>query len=145
MKNSKVKMIAMFLTIVLTFSFCSLSIGCKKQEPASYWVVSFDKGSGLWTIISTGTFGGKLVRKRLTVVCDSSQRSDLEAVHEPEACELNVGRIYVPNPSPKEDQQSTFLDIGEMPADRLWITEGTGEDKVSQQFIIEKSEVLPGK
>jgi hypothetical protein len=120
-------------------------IGCtrRKLEPDGYRVVSYDAATHQWTILRSGTFDGKYLRKRLTVVCSSYKWGERESVTGPEACHLQVGRLIVPNPLPDPEKRQEFIDVFEMPSETLSITEGDGADRVMQQFEILKYEVLP--
>lgn len=121
-----------------------LPLACtKKQEPAGYRVVSYDAATHQWTILRTGTFDGKYLTKRLTVICSSYTWGDHESVTGPEACHLQVGRMIIPNPLPPEGKRQEFVDVYEMPDEILSITEGDGADRVMQLFTILKYEVLP--
>ena len=65
-------------------------------------------------------------------------------VEGPNACDLHVGETIIVHHEP--DAQGTyagFVDVWEMSPDRLAVVHGDGPDKVSQQFIILKNEVLP--
>jgi hypothetical protein len=122
-----------------------LLLGCssqKKAEPEGYRVLSYDAQTRQWIILRTGTFDGKYLKKRLTVVCSLFKWGDHEAVTGPDACHLQVGRMMIPNPLPA-GKRNEFLDIFEMPDETLSITEGYGADRVMQQFRILKYEVLP--
>lgn len=80
----------------------------------------------------------------MTIMCDFYKWADHEAVDGPRACNLQVGRLMVPNSlSGDGKRQEAFLDIWEMSPDRLVITEGEGPDLVSQQFVILRKELLP--
>jgi hypothetical protein len=140
MINAAKATLALLLVLSLSSTSCK-----KKQEPEGYRVVGFDKQTKQWTIIRSGTFDGKFLRKRLIVVCDFYKWGDHETVTGPDACNLQVGRNLVPNPFPPGEKRSELLDVWEMSADRLVIAEGGGSDKVEQQFIIQKDEVLPDR
>jgi len=107
--------------------------------------MSYDANTHQWVILRTGTFEGKFLRKRLTVVCDSFRWGDRQSVLGPDACHLQVGRLIVPNPFRKDGDLKPFIDVFEMPNEVLSITEGTGADRIVQQFDIKKYEVLPEK
>jgi hypothetical protein len=134
-----------------SLSFALLAIltsllGCaKKPEPEGYRVLSYDAATHQWIILRTGTFDGKYMTKRLTVVCSFYKWGDHEMVTGPEACHLQVGRMIIPNPLPPAGKHQDFLDVFEMPSEVLSITEGVGADRVMQQFTILKYEVLPDK
>jgi hypothetical protein len=115
----------------------------KKAEPDGYRVVGYDASTHQWTIIRTGTFDGKYLRKRLTVICASYKWGDHQLVTGPEACHLQVGRLIIPNPFTSQEKRQDFVDVSEMPEEVLSITEGEGPDRVMQQFNILKYEVLP--
>jgi len=121
-----------------------LTLGCsKKREPEGYRVVAYDAPTHRWTILRTGTFDGKYLTKRLTVVCSSYTWGDHGSVTGPEACHLQVGRMIIPNPLPPEGKRQEFVDVYEMPGETLSITEGDGDNRVIQQCAILKYEVLP--
>ena len=122
----------------------ALSFGCTKKKPEveGYRVVSYDAATGRWVIIRNGTFDGKYLTKRITAVCDFYKWGDHEAVFGPQACDLQVGQMMVPNPFPGEGKRKDFLDIYERSADNLYITRGDGPDRVHQQLTILKEEVL---
>ena len=122
----------------------ALSLACtKKPIPEGYRVVSYDAVTHQWTILRNGTFDGKYLTKRLIVVCSFYKWADHEAVTGPDACQLQVGRMIVPNPFPPPEKRADFLDVFEMSSETLAVTEGYGPDRVSQQFNILKYEVLP--
>ena len=130
------------LALVLAVSLASA--GCKnKPEPEGYRVVGFDRQTMQWTIIRNGTFDGKYLKKRLIAVCDLYQWGNHEMVTGPDACDLRVGELIVLNPFPPEGQRGKFVDIWEMGSERLFISKGDGLNKVNEQFIIKKYEVLP--
>jgi hypothetical protein len=120
----------------------ALAFGCAKKEVEGYRVQSFETATAKWTIIRDGTFDGMHMKKRLTLVCALYKWGDHEAVTGPQACSLRVGQLLVPNPLPGEGKRSEFLDIWEMSPDRLAITQGDGPDKIEQQFLILKEEVV---
>ena len=127
------------LVTLLVVTFCCT----KRPDPEGYRVVAYDARTHEWTILRTGTFDGKYLRKRLTVVCSWYKWGDHERVDGPEACDLQVGRLIIPNPFPPPEKHREFLDVFETSADTLSITEGVGADRVMQQFTILKYEVLP--
>jgi hypothetical protein len=119
-------------SIVLT-----LSLGCKKvREPEGYRVVSFDAASHQWTIIRNGTFDGKYMTKQLVVVCMFYKWGEHETVDGPDACHLQVGRLIVPSLESGNADKNHFITVFEMPNETLSITEGSGDDRVMQQFKI---------
>jgi hypothetical protein len=124
---------------------CALSVGCTKEKPEveGYRIVGYDAAVGQWTILRNGTFDGKYLVKRITAVCDYLKRGNGERVTGPNACELRVGRLMVPNTSPGKGKKEDFLDIFEIGSDTLFVTEGDGPDRVDQGFNILKQEVLP--
>jgi hypothetical protein len=129
-------------TVLLAASM--LALGCtKKLEPEGYRVLSYDRSTHQWIILRNGTFEGKYLTKRLTVVCLFSKWDDHERIDGPDACHLQVGRMLIPNTVPPADKRYQFLDVYEMPNETLSITEGVGSDQLMQQFIILKYEVLP--
>jgi hypothetical protein len=123
----------------------ALSLGCTKKKPEveGYRVANYDTSTGQWTIIRNGRFDGRYVVKRITAVCDYIKRGNGERVAGPNACDLRVGRVMVPNTLPGEGKKEDFLDILEIGPDTLFITEGDGPDRVDQGFTILKQEVLP--
>jgi hypothetical protein len=119
------------------------AFGCQKKRVEGYRVVGYDSSTNHWTLLRNGTFDGKYLTKRLTLICDFYKWGKHPAVAGPDACHLEVGRMIVPNTMPPEGRRSEFLDVYEMPTETLAITEGDGSDKVEQQFTILKYEVLP--
>lgn len=132
---------------LILLSSAAMISGCKKvspPEPEGYRVVSYDFNTGQWVVIRTAIFDGKRIRKRLTMVCDFYKWGDRDPATGPHACELHVGELMVPHHQP--DAQGTyqnFVDVWEMSADRLSVVHGDGPDKVSQQFVILRNEVVP--
>lgn len=119
-------------SIVLT-----LSLGCKKtHEPEGYRVVGFDAASHQWTILRNGTFDGTYMTKRLVVVCMFYKWGEHETVDGPDACHLQVGRLIVPSLESGNADKDHFITVFEMPNETLSITEGSGDDRVMQQFKI---------
>jgi hypothetical protein len=128
-------------TRVLLVALLVLFAGCKKQaEPEGYRVVGHDAGTHEWTIIRTGTFDGKYLTKRMTVVCYFYQWGSHEAVTGPEACHLRVGRLMIPNMLSRNT--AAFLNIFETD-EVLSIEEGYGADRTLQYFNIVRYEVVP--
>ena len=129
--------------LLLSLVVLARSFGCttKKPEVEGYRVVNWDAAAGTWVIIRNGTFDGRYLTKRITAVCDFYKLGDNEAVVGPEACDLQVGRMMVPNQFPGEGRRKDFLDIWES-SDKLYIAEGDGPDQVHQQFTILKYEVF---
>ena len=131
------------LAVTLISIAASLSTGCKKtSEPDGYRVTRYDAALNQWTIIRSGTFDGKYLKKRLVVVCSSYSWGNHDLVRGPDACHLQVGRLIVPNQLPGEGHRSEFIDVYEMPDETLSITEGDGADRVIQQFKIVSYEVV---
>ena len=128
--------------LLLLFSFLALLCGCAKATAPGYRVISYDAGTGAWVIIYDGTIGGVHVKKRITAVCDFYKWGDHETVTGPQACSLRIGQLLVPNAMPGEGHRGEFLDIFEMSADRLSVTTGEGPDRVNQQFVILKQELV---
>jgi hypothetical protein len=125
-------------------AFFMVFLGCtKKPEPEGYRVVNYDAATHQWVILRNGTFDGKYLTKRITVVCSFYKWGDHEAVTGPDACHLQVGRMMIPNSWSPPKKSEEYLDVFEMPSETLAITEGSGADQVQQQFIILKYEVLP--
>jgi len=137
MKRFAVVLLPVLLAVILLCVSCT-SEKSPKAEPEGYRVIRYVAATHEWTILRTGTFDGKYLRKRLTVRCSSYSWGQHDPVNGPEACHLEVGRLIVPNSKREE-----FLDVYEMPGEILSITEGTGADRVIQQFDILKYEVLP--
>lgn len=142
-KGTKINQTALSFALL---AILTLFPGCtKKPEPEGYRVISYDAATHQWIILRTGTWDGKYLTKRLTVVCSSYQWVAHERINGPEACGLQVGRIMIPKPFPPMGKPQEFLDIFEEvgPTGGLWITEGDGADQVMQHFDILKYEVLP--
>lgn len=109
------------------------------REPEGYRVLSHDTKTGEWVILRNGTFDGKYMVKRITVVCDFYKSGDREIVKGPDACDLQVGALMVPNAT---DKKKPYLDVYEMSPERLAFIMGWEPNHVSQQFVILKYEVL---
>jgi hypothetical protein len=107
----------------------------------SYRVMSYDAATKHWTIVRAGTFDGESLRERLTVVCSLYKRGQNATDYGPDACDLKVGRLLVPNHFPPAEKPEDFLLISEF-AKVLAINEGQGASSVMQQFIILKDDVL---
>ena len=123
--------------------FIVLSCGCKKaHEPEGYRVVSYEAASHLWTIIGNGTFDGKYMTKKLVVVCTLYKWGEHETVNGPDACHLQVGRLIVPSLGSGNADKNHFITVFEMPNEILSITEGSGDDRVMQQFKILSYDVV---
>ncbi len=134
----------LFLSIV-TPVFAADSDSTRNQEPEGYRVVSYDAATHQWVILRNGTFDGKYMTKRITVVCNSYHWANHETVTGPDACDLQVGNMIIPNPFPMKGKRQDFIDVMEMSGEVLAITKGDGAERVSQQFKILKYEVLPDK
>lgn len=121
----------------------TLSCGCKKAvEPEGYRVVSYDAASHQWTIIRTGTFDGRYMKKKLVVVCMFYKWGEHDTVDGVDACHLQVGRLIVPSLESGNTDKASFVTVFEMPNETLSITEGSGDDRVMQQFKILSYSVL---
>jgi hypothetical protein len=121
-----------------------LLVGCSTQHPPEgYRVVGFDNATKQWTILRNGTFDGEYRVKRLIAVCDFYKSGTHEPVSGPDACNLQVGRLIVPNMLAKDRKK--FLDVYEMSTDRISITEGDGDDRIMQQFTVMKYDLLSPK
>jgi hypothetical protein len=135
-------------TMIVIAVSCLFSACTKKpepeREPEGYRVVSYDAATHQWTILRNGTFDGKYLVKRMTVICFWSRRANLERIDGPTACHLQVGRMMVPNPFPPFERRAEFLEIFEMSArdEMLFINEGEETLRVSQAFTILRNEVL---
>jgi len=115
-------------------AFC---VGCKSaNRPEGYFVTGYDASSQQWTILRTGTFDGKYLKKKLVVRCLFYKSGDDETVQGPDACHLQVGRLIVPTPLENHATPDQFVDVFEMPDEVLSITDGSGSDRVIQQFKI---------
>jgi hypothetical protein len=123
----------LFLSII-TPAFAADSGSTKHSEPEGYRVVSYDAATHQWVILRNGTFDGKYMTKRITVVCNSFHWGNHELVTGPDACDLQVGSMLIPNPFPRKPQD--FIDVIEDSSQVLGITKGYGADQVSQQFKI---------
>jgi len=115
----------------------------RQKGPEGYRVVGYDAASHQWTILRNGTWDGKYMEKRMTVVCDFYKWGNREMVRGPDACNLQVGNMVIPNPFPAEGRRQEFIDVTE-DGDVLAIASGApfGDDRVAQQFKILKYEVL---
>jgi hypothetical protein len=135
-------------TMIVIAVSCLFSACTKKpepeREPEGYRVVSYDAATHQWTILRNGTFDGKYLVKRMTVICFWSRRANLERIDGPTACHLQVVRMMVPNPFPSFERRAEFLEIFEMSArdEMLFINEGEETLRVSQAFTILRNEVL---
>jgi hypothetical protein len=125
-------------------AFVVFVVACaKKHPPEGYRVISFDNNTKQWTIIRSGTFDGEYRIKRLIAECEFYKWGNHDPVEGPDACNLQVGRVIVPNPFSQDRKQ--FVDVYEMSTNKLSITEGDGDDRVSQQFVVVKYELLSPK
>jgi hypothetical protein len=126
---------------MLSVGSIALLLCCSKPNPKveGYRVVSYDSRTGQWTILRSGTFSGEYRVKRMTVVCDFYKWGEHEPVNGKDACNLHIGRLMATTTG------KDFLDIYEMSPERLAITEGYGADRVSQQFVVLKQELLETK
>ena len=129
----------MLLALALAATSCSRKEDVKVVE--GYRVTGHDARTGEWEIIRNGTFEGKYLVKRMTALCSFVIWGDRGMARGPDACDLRVGEMMVPNPVPKDG--SDFLDISEKSGDTLAITKGRGPDRILQEFTILKYEVLP--
>jgi hypothetical protein len=107
--------------------------GCKtKEPPVDAWYV-VDMHNSQWTVIHTDH--SKHQQFRYVVTCNWYQWGDRESV--PGDCDLPVGKILVWNGLP--DKPSNFVDVWISGGDTLFITEGNGNDRVSQSFKIQSA------
>lgn len=128
-----------FYAVIMLFATLA-SLGACRSEPEGYRVVAYDASTSEWTIIRTGVFDGKFLKKRMVVVCEFYRQAAAEhAVLGRTACHLQVGRLMVPNPTGKGEQH---LDISELPNEALIIVQGEGLNEVTQSFSIHKYEVV---
>jgi hypothetical protein len=118
--------------------------GCThKPIVEGYRVMSFDSTTGQWVILRNGTFDGKYLTKRMTVVCEFYKWGNRERVNGPNACSLRVGSLMVPRYLLDDKKNvETVLYMFE-DSDYLSTVEGTGDDQVMQGFKILKNEVVP--
>src|SRR5579864_8490072 len=92
-----------------------LFVGClKKAEPEGYRVIGYDAETHQWTILRSGRFDGRYLKKRITAICSLYRWGDHEAVYGPQACHLEVGRMIIPNRFPPPEKHNEFLDVYEM-------------------------------
>jgi len=122
----------LFLSII-TPVFAADSDSTKNPEPEGYRVVSYDAATHQWIILRKGTFDGKYMTKRITVVCYSVLMDK-----GPDACHLQVGNMITPN---LVTERLSSIDRSD---ELLVITNGYDAHE-SQYFKILKYEVLPDK
>ena len=131
--------------LVVVLAIITLSnAGCAhKPIVEGYRVTSFDSTTGQWIILRNGTFDGKYLTKRMTVVCDFYKWGNRERLSGPNVCSLEVGSLMVPHYRLDDKQNlKTVLYMFEDP-DYLSIIQGDGDDQVMQGFRILKNEVVP--
>jgi hypothetical protein len=60
-----------FIGVLLIIAFVVVSLGCANRpvSPDGYRVLSYEAKNLHWVILRTGTFDGKYLIKRLTVIC----------------------------------------------------------------------------
>lgn len=114
------------------------SDNASKRE--GYRVISYDSSTHQWTIIRSGTFDGKFIMKKLVVVCVSSVFGNSRPVYGPEACELIVGQMIVPNLAPQTPSDTVM--VTEM-GSTFGILEGFGDERYDQEFRILKNQIIP--
>jgi hypothetical protein len=114
-------------------------VACTEKQPVarSYQIISHDAPTGEWVILSINN--EEHTQVEMKVVCDFYKWADHEAVKGPDNCDLIVGRTLVPNPLPKSPRD--FLDVWQS-GDSLFVTRGTGADRVHQQFSVKSSQVI---
>ena len=85
-----------------------------------------------------------IMEKRMTVICNFYKWGNHEKVTGPDACNLQVGNMIIPNRFPPEGKRQDFVDVAELGGDVLAVATGApfGDDRVEQQFRILKYEVL---
>lgn len=128
------------MTAVLGFFF--VAIGCKQAPaPDGFRVVSYDAPNHQWTIIHTETINGEHLKKRLIVECLLYQKGKDDMRDWPSACELQVGRTFVPNLHPTGPDRNKYLHVEEL-GTGFFVVEGWGDDLVSQQFKIVEETLL---
>ncbi len=128
-------------TLPLVPAAVSILWGCKSGRPTvDAWYV-LDMRNSHWTLVHTDHTRNQQIR--YVVRCNWYQWGDRETV--PGDCDLPVGKILVWNGLP--DKPSNFVDIWIAGGDYLFITEGSGGDRVSQGFTIQSAstEVLDPK
>jgi hypothetical protein len=110
-----------------------------KQEmpPELYEVVSHDATTGEWRIVQINNEQHK--RVEITVTCDFYTSGDNKPVTGPESCDLVTGQTLIPNRL--GTRPGDFLDVWQL-ANRLVITQGTGPQRVSQQFNVRSAKVI---
>ncbi len=124
------------IKFLLLAALISVFAGCKpKEAPVDAWYV-VERRDSRWTLIHTDHTNRRQLR--YVVTCGWYQWGNHQSV--PGGCDLPVGRILVWNGLP--DKQANFVDIWIL-ADNLFITEGDGDDRVSQGFIIQTSRTEP--
>jgi len=122
-----------YKTLPLVAALVSIFSGCKsRQPPVDAWYV-LEMRDSHWTLVHTDHTRHQ--QFRYVVTCDWYQWGDRETV--PGDCDLPVGKILVWNGLP--DKPSNFVDIWISGGDYLFITEGSGGDRVSQSFSIQSA------
>ena len=139
---SRARLCSLICSSWITIALVIPSVGHgAEQRSAGYRVLSYDAKTHEWTILRDGVFDGEYQRKQLVVECVMYRWGNREPVNSAEACDLQIGRLMVPNPFSKVPED--FLDISEFSADTLSITSGKKPDRVRQLFKIRKYELLP--
>lgn len=119
-----------YKTLPLIPVMVSILGGCKSEQPSvDAWYV-LDMRDSHWTVVHTDHTRQQQIRYAVT--CDWYQWGNHEVVSGD--CDLPVGKMFVWNGLP--DKPSNFLDIWVSGGDHLFITEGSGGDRVSQSFTI---------
>jgi hypothetical protein len=130
-----------FLLLAALALLASCQGPAKKPQPKEgYRVVSYDSRSGQWVIVRTGTFDGEFRTKRLTVVCEFFRWGNRESVDGINACDLQVGRLIVPNLD--LGAGNARVDVFEMNSETLVVSQGVGENQITQHFTILTHELL---
>ena len=133
------KWLRLFILVIVAI----INSGCTDKPVEGYRIMSVDSATGQWVILRNGTFDGKYLTKRMTVVCQYYKWGNREKVTGPTACSLRVGSLMIPRYAKDEKGNGkTVLYMFEDP-DYLSIIEGDGDERIMQGFRILKNEVVP--
>jgi hypothetical protein len=120
---------------ILILALLIVVIGCKnKQEREGYRVVAYDGTNHHWTLIQTDSLNGEHQTKRIVIECLLYQKGKEDIRTGPDVCDLRVGRNMVPNKTPDNDR-AKLLSVYAL-SNGFYFTEGSGDNRISQQFKI---------
>ena len=116
-------------------------LACGKPKSEDYWkILSMDENRH-FTVIHINR--ARHEQTRYLLECSYYKWGDHEMVKGPDSCSIYVGQVLVPKRDAKDPQ--AFVDVDGSQNDWLIITEGSGQDRVTQGFKVLSAQLEPLK